>query len=207
MSSVSVELINASKRFRSRQLFAGLNAVVRHGECLAVLGRNGSGKSTLLKMIAGLTRPSDGKVEVWESGKQLDEEQRTAVIGMVSPEIVFYQPLTALENICFFLQACNREYSTASVLEYLNIVGLGNQENKLVHVFSTGMRQRLKFALLMALDPPLLLLDEPSSNLDTDGKQMVSQFIRQALLAQKTVIIASNEPWETDHGNCKISLS
>ena len=207
MDDIHVELISLGKSYGGRALFAGLDAAVGPGECLVVRGPNGSGKSTLLKIIAGLVRPSAGQSRVVKAGKALDNEQRRGVIGLISPEMLFYQPLTALENMTFFLRVMGHGLSREAILHYLERAGLGLHADRPVGLYSTGMRQRLKFALLMALDAPLLLLDEPGSNLDADGRSMASRFLREALEGGRTVVLASNEQWETDYGTRTILLA
>lgn len=207
MREVSVQLVALGKRFGARQLFSDINASVFPGECLTVLGANGSGKSTLLKMVAGLVRPSAGKVDISSQGKAVDTEQMISVTGLVSPELIFYHPLTACENISFFLAAQGRHLPKDSIDQYLAEVGLNRHHNTPIGVYSTGMKQRLKFALLKALGHRLVLLDEPSSNLDREGKEIVASFIHEALKAKKTLLLASNEPWETGYGTHSINLS
>jgi len=207
MTRMMVELVNIGKCYGGRYLFRELNALVQPGECLAIIGRNGSGKSTLLKIIAGLVRPSSGTIRVVANGRELQTDQQAAVIGMVSPEVIFYHPLTAMENLQFLLNGRNLEATEQAALHWLKQVGLEKQGNKPVSSYSTGMRQRLKIAVALALESPLILLDEPSSNLDTEGKDIVGQFIANALAAQKTVVIASNERWETEYASHKITLA
>ena len=207
MTNIHIELLSLGKSYGSRALFAGLNAAAGPGECLAVRGPNGSGKSTLLKIIAGLVRPSAGQARVVRQGKALDNQQRRGVIGLISPDMLFYQPLTALENMTFFLTIMGRGLSREAILHHLERAGLGLHADRPVGIFSTGMRQRLKFALLMALDVPLLLLDEPGSNLDDGGRSMAGRFLREALADGKTVVLASNEQWETDYGTSTILLA
>lgn len=207
MADVSVRLVALGKRFGNRVLFSDINATVEPGECLTVLGANGSGKSTLLKMVAGVVRPSAGKVIITKQGKVLEAEQVINVMGMVSPELIFYHPLTAIENLSFFLAAQGYRLPKDVIDCYLREVGLTKHDGVPVGVYSTGMKQRLKFALLKALDPRLILLDEPSSNLDREGKEMVNSFIQGALKAGRTILLASNEPWETKYGTHSITLS
>lgn len=207
MPDCHVQLVTLGKSFGPRRLFADINSAVSPGECLLILGPNGSGKSTLLKIIAGLIRPSAGRVAITAGGQLLHPEQRITVTGLVSPEMIFYHPLSAYENIRFFLTAQARDLPAAVIREHLDSVGLQAHATKPVGFFSTGMKQRLKFALMLALDPPLLLLDEPASNLDADGKQLTAMFISASLAAKKTVIIASNESWETEYGTQTIILS
>ncbi|WP_378956423.1 ATP-binding cassette domain-containing protein [Pelosinus sp. sgz500959] len=204
--SVSVKLVNVSKKIGSRVLFEGLTVTVNSGQCLAITGPNGSGKSTLLKMIAGLSRATTGTIQVLGDGKMLDTEARLACLGLVSPEIVFYADMTGSENLLFFVRVRGGYCSAEQVADYCQIVGLTAAKDQLVQTYSTGMRQRLKFALILALKPLLWLLDEPSSNLDADGKRLVSKMIGDGLVEQTTVIIATNEPWEAQNASYKIEL-
>lgn len=207
MATVKVELVALGKRFGGRWLFSDINAGAGPGECLTIAGANGSGKSTLLKMVAGVIRPSAGKVIVERGGSILDSEKIISVMGMVSPEVVFYHPLTASENMAFFLAAQGYRPPADVIDRSLWEVGLARHDGVPVGVYSTGMKQRLKFAVLKALDPKLILLDEPSSNLDREGKEMAASFITEELKAGKTIFLASNEPWETNYGTQCITLS
>ncbi len=204
--NLSVQLLDVRKKIGTRVLFEKLNIVVNPGECLAITGPNGSGKSTLLKIIAGLGQPTTGAVQVWYNGKQLDLEERRACLGLISPEIILYTDLTGSENILFFTRLRGLRCSQDQIEEYCKTVGLAIYKDQLVHTYSTGMRQRLKFALMLAMQPVLWLLDEPSSNLDADGKMLVAQIISNGLAQKATVIIATNEPWEAEYADCKIEL-
>lgn len=203
---VNVELINVGKRFKDKELFMGITQAVRPGQCLAVTGKNGSGKSTLLKIIAGIMRPTIGAVQITAGGKVLGKEERFRHIGMVSPEIVLYNNLTGCENVKFLARARGACCSEAQARQLCGMVGLNSHGDKLVGTYSTGMKQRLKFALLLAINPGLWLLDEPSSNLDSDGKAMVNELIQLALTQEKTLILATNEAMEVRHAEAAISL-
>ena len=205
--NISVNLRNVSKEIEARMLFENLNLVVSSGQCLAVTGANGTGKSTLLKMIAGLIHPTTGTIQVLGNGRKLDMEERRACVGLISPEIIFYADMTGVENILFLMGLRGLLCSLEQVKEFFEIVGLARYKDHLVHTYSTGMRQRLKFAVMLAVQPMLWLLDEPSSNLDAGGKILVKEMIDRALAGQKTVIIATNEPWEVEHADYKIQLA
>lgn len=207
MTRMTVELADIGKCYSGRYLFRQLHAAVQPGECLAITGSNGSGKSTLLKIIAGLIRPTTGRISMLANGICLQKEQQAAVIGMISPEVFFYQAMTAMENIRFLLNIRNREATEQEILGWLCQAGLEKQGNKRVDSYSTGMCQRLKIAAVLAIDPPLMLLDEPASNLDTEGKAIAAQLITKALASHKTLVIASNESWETEYATHKINLS
>jgi heme exporter protein A len=204
--NLTVQLLDVSKKIGTRVLFEGLNVVVNPGQCLVITGPNGSGKSTLLRIIAGLSQPTTGTIRVLGDGKELNVEERRACLGLISPEIILYTDLTGIENILFFTRLRGRRSTQSQVEEYCKIVGLAIDKDQLVHTYSTGMRQRLKFALMLAMQPLLWLLDEPSSNLDADGKILVTQLINSGLAQKATIIIATNEPWEAEHADCKIEL-
>ncbi|SDF54573.1 ABC transporter ATP-binding protein [Sporolituus thermophilus] len=203
---VNVELINVGKRFKDKELFTGITQAVRPGQCLAITGKNGSGKSTLLKIIAGIMRPTTGAVQITAGGQVLGKGERLQHIGMVSPEIILYNNLTGCENIKFLAGARGAACGEAQARRLCGMVGLASHGDKLVGTYSTGMKQRLKFALLLAVNPGLWLLDEPSSNLDSDGKALVDELIHTALAQEKTLIVATNEAMEVRHAEAAISL-
>lgn len=204
---VTVNLVNVSKKMGDRMLFENLTVSVQAGQCVSITGANGSGKSTLLKMIAGLLRGTTGAIEVFGGQRLLDAEERLASLGLVSPEIMFYGEMTGWENLLFFTRARGIKHSMEEIKGYCQFVGLRAQQEQLVNTYSTGMRQRLKFALLLALKPRLWLLDEPSSNLDADGKALVGKMIENALSDGVTVFIATNESWEVAYANYNIQLA
>ena len=206
--SIQVELTDVAKCYGMRRLFEHININVKSGEHLAVTGPNGSGKSTLLKIIAGLVRPSAGTVQLLTNGNQkIGQSDRARFIGLISPEIVFYSSLTAYENIRLLTRAAGMNVSPEDIKACLQTLGLLDRFHDLVANYSTGMHQRLKFALLLALQPPLWLLDEPSSNLDAAGKQLIADLIQQALASQTAIIMATNEAEEANYAQKKISLA
>ena len=204
--NVSVKLTNVSKKIGTKVLFEKLTVLLHPGQCLVITGPNGSGKSTLLKMIAGLVRATTGTIEVFHGQRSLDIEERMTCLGMVSPEIMFYVEMTGAENILFFAQARGQKCSSRELEECFQVVGLAAYKDHLVYTYSTGMRQRLKFALMLISKPLLWLLDEPSSNLDDDGKQIIREMISNGLAKQSTLIIGTNESWEAEYANYKIQL-
>jgi len=203
---VIVELTGITKKYGRRQLFSNITQRIGSGECLAVTGRNGSGKSTLLKIIAGVTRPSAGTVKVYIDGREIAAHERIACFGMVSPEISLYSAMTGYENLQFIAKACGVKITSERALECFHTVGLTGRCDDMVSTYSTGMRQRLKFAILAALNPPVWLLDEPSSNLDEGGKKIVAKLVTDALSQQAAVFIATNESEEADYAGQKIAL-
>jgi heme exporter protein A len=204
--SVVVELVDITKKYGRRQLFSNISGRVGPGECLAVTGSNGSGKSTLLKVVAGLVRPSAGRVAITAGGHAVSDDERLTYIGMVSPELILYNAMTGYENLRFLTRARGLNLGAEDMLKAIDAVGLAGRHNDLVSTYSTGMRQRLKFAVITAISPPVWLLDEPSSNLDADGKRMVADLISQALERRAAVVLATNEAEEARHAGQKIAL-
>lgn len=205
--SVDLMLLGLTKGYGRRQLFANITRTIGPGECLAVTGANGSGKSTLLKVIAGLIRPDAGAVGVCLGGRRLEAGRQAFCFGMVSPEIVFYQTMTGYENLRFITGARGFAAASGHLRECLHTAGLSGCAHELVSTYSTGMRQRLKFAVLAALKPPVWLLDEPLSNLDETGKVLVAGLVKTALNRGAIVVIATNEPEEAAYAGQTILLA
>ncbi len=207
MQDVVVELIHVSKKYGCRQLFADINQLIYPGACIGITGPNGSGKSTLIKVIAGLLRPSAGMVSVRLAGKEVAPDQRMSCFGLISPELIFYNAMTGYENLQFLVRARGLELSDKQLQNCLETVGLNGRRHERISTYSTGMRQRLKFALVEALRPPVWLLDEPSSNLDDEGKKLVRQLVDKALAQQAAVVIATNDLEEVRDAGQKITLA
>ena len=200
-----IHLENVGKRYGRKVLFCGIDKVVQSGQCIAITGKNGSGKSTLLKLIAGLVRPTSGTVEMICGNQTLDAEQRLKQLGFISPELVFYPTLTGVENLLFFANGHGCRCTKEQAEQAMEQVGL--QTKRLLSTYSTGMEQRLKFALLKILQPALWLLDEPSANLDDEGKALAMHCIKEALQQGASVTIATNERWEAQYADDEISLT
>lgn len=203
--NMKIIIDDVGKRFGAKQLFAHVSAQVSGGQCLAVTGCNGSGKSTLLKIIAGLVRPSSGQI-VFALDDGAVVAERMAYTGMVAPDVAMYAALTGIENIRFWTKLRGGLCSHAEAVSFCRQVGLGDAGNELAANYSTGMRQRLKLAVLQAVNPPVWLLDEPSSNLDAAGKGLVNRLIAAALSQNTLVVLATNEVEEAAYGTCSLTL-
>jgi len=184
-----------AKRFGVRQLFSGLNFELTTGDSLAVIGPNGSGKSTLLLTLLGLQRPTKGSVAFAENDHALDDSTRRRHLAFVSPYLNLYDQLTAEENIKFFLSVSGGQATGKQINRTLSRVGLEGRGIDPVAEFSSGMKQRLKYALALLSQPAYLFLDEPTSNLDRDGKNVVVDLVEQ-LRDDCVLIIATNEEEE-----------
>jgi heme exporter protein A len=197
---LTLQVDRLAKRFGNRVIFRDLQVAVREGESLVVTGPNGSGKSTFLGVLAGLVRPSRGSARWLEAGKDLGPEFRRRALGWVAPDLTLYQELTARENLQFFARVRALSAGEAEMAALLARVGLGERGNDRVATYSSGMRQRLKYAFALMGGPRALLLDEPTANLDSEGVQMVDAVIRE-YRESRVVVIATNEPRETEYGD------
>ncbi len=201
-----LQLINVAKHFGQTLLFKKISFEITACEIIAITGWNGSGKSTLLRIIAGLVRPSVGKVEMYKNGNSIIQENKRHFIGMVAPALSLYDELTARENLVFLLKVRGLNNDEQLINKILNKVGLFGWEDKLYGVYSSGMKQRMKIAQALLHQPPLLLFDEPFSNLDTRGIDIVKQVIDKQK-QHGMIIIASNEQREIDYADRIINLS
>jgi heme exporter protein A len=170
-----------------------------------IAGANGAGKSTLLRIVAGLLRPSAGSLQVSESGRALDPAARRMRVGFASPDLQFYDELSAAENLEFAAAARGLSEPQGAAREALVRVGLEARARDRVPALSSGMRQRLRLAFALLGRPPLLLIDEPGSHLDEGGRAALRAIVdeerRHAL-----VLVAGNEEGDRSLGGEKIEL-
>ncbi len=206
--SPSIILDRITHHFGTRCVFRDVSSTIQSGELLVVSGANGSGKSTLLRIIAGLLTPTAGSVEISANGSVLQREESRRSIGYVAPDLVLYRELTGAENLQFFAELHGVPLDRNSIVGLLTRVGLRGRGRDLVGAYSSGMRQRLKYAFALLHDPPVLLLDEPSANLDVDGIAIVENVVeaQQKRKGGGLTIVATNEPRELAWSSNRIHL-
>ena len=192
MSDYSLRSDSLSKSFGRRLIFSNINFQWQEKGIFGISGPNGSGKSTLVKIIAGLISPSKGKLIHKNSGGEIIPEKLHNHIGFVSPYLVLYEEFSAWENLKIFAEIRGVTFDEARVLFYLNEFLLENRKDDLVKTYSSGMKQRLKFIFALMHSPEVLIFDEPTSNLDDEGKKVVYKIINDEGKS-RIVIIASNE--------------
>lgn len=204
-TNLEIRLDRLGKCFAGRWIFRNTNARVSLGETLAISGRNGSGKSTLLRVIAGLLRPSEGDaIYAWEN-HLLESAARRAITGYAAPDLSLYRELSGAENLRFFARLRGIDLSRSDLADLLLRVGLKGRGKDLVGAYSSGMRQRLKLAFALLHRPTVLLLDEPTANLDEEGVTIVEEIVSEHTCCG-IAIIATNEPREVAWGNLAIHL-
>ncbi len=198
-----IQLQNAGKRFRLDWIFRGLNYTFQQGERYAVLGPNGSGKSTLLKVLSGHLSPSKGSVSFENQEKKVEPDAVYRHISYAAPYIELIEEFTLEEALKFHagLKPLAPGFTPARLYDLL---ALPRARTKEIRFFSSGMKQRVKLALAVCSDTPVMLLDEPATNLDTQGinwyKNLVADYA-----ANRLVIIASNDPHDAEF--CPVHLN
>ena len=181
------------KRFGLKTILRGLDFSVESGEFVALLGPNGAGKTTFLRILATLSRPSLGHVEV--AGHRLPNEaaQVRAKLGVVSHLPLLYPDLTAEENLRFYAQMYGITNYQSRITEVLGLVGLENRRKDLVRTFSRGMQQRLAIGRAVIHDPEVMLFDEPYTGLDQDASEMLDDVLRSVAAEGRTVVMTSHD--------------
>ncbi|UCG62642.1 MAG: ABC transporter ATP-binding protein [Candidatus Zixiibacteriota bacterium] len=191
----SLKIENLAKRFGPRKVFADINFELQTGGSIAIVGPNGSGKSTLVKVILGLLRPTLGTVGFSLDGKNMTESETRSRTSFVAPYLSLYDHLSGEENLKFFSAVAGDHVTGKEINALLARVGLEGRGTDYLADYSSGMKQRLKYAVALLNKPDFLFLDEPTSNLDEEGKGMVSQLVEQ-YRKQSMVVLATNEPQE-----------
>jgi len=199
--SLTVESIN--KTFGRRLIFSGINFKLDSSTIFGISGPNGSGKSTLVKIIANIISPSSGKLVHNLNGTEIKPEKLHNHIGLVSPYLVLYDEFSAYENLNYFSEIRGISFDKEKVDKLLNKFLLYNRKDDLVKTYSSGMKQRLKFIFALMHSPQLIILDEPTSNLDDEGKEVVYELVKKEA-KKNIVIIASNE--KTDLSLCSETI-
>jgi len=192
MSSYSIQSQNLSKLFGRRLIFKDINFNWSEKGIFGISGPNGSGKSTLVKIVAGLIAASSGKIIHKNSDDEIIPEKLHNHIGFVSPYLVLYEEFSAWENLKIFANIRGINLNEPLVLGYLAKFLLENRKDDLVKTYSSGMKQRLKFIFALMHSPEVLIFDEPTSNLDDEGKKVVYDIVREEGKT-RIVVVASNE--------------
>jgi heme exporter protein A len=206
MNSVSIIAKNISKDYNRRPILHDVSFSLTNGSSLAFVGKNGAGKSTLSKIVAGLTSPTRGSLEYQIGHVKVEIEVFKHQIGFVSPYLNLYDEFTALENLELLTKIRGVHSVRRGVIkESLEFVGLWKRRDDLLGTFSSGMKQRLKYAFAILHQPAVMILDEPTSNLDVAGVA----FVRQIVQMQKEkgmLIIATNDAEEACWCHSTVSL-
>ena len=201
-SDLGRAFIQRRRLFQRRSLepvvaLAGVTFRLEAGRCLALVGPNGAGKSTLLRVLGTLVAPTAGRAAICGFDVDSQASEVRARVGFAgNAERAFFWPLTALENLVFFgqLSGLARTDALAAARAQLTLVGLSRSADTRVSGFSAGMRQRLGLARALLHQPPVLLLDEPTANLDAEYRATAIDIIKAAVDAGRSVVVATHDP-------------
>jgi putative ABC transport system ATP-binding protein len=176
-----------------------VSLTVMPGEVVAIMGPSGSGKTTLLNLIAGIDKPDAGRVivddlELHKLGEDELVKYRLQRVGYVFQQFNLLPTLTALENVLLPMTLAGKADKRRAI-ELLESVGLGDKINRLPEQLSGGEQQRLAIAVALANDPPLLVADEPTGELDiATGEEIVKLILRESRENGKTIIMSTHDP-------------
>ena len=191
---MTITLEHISKRFQKHWIFKDVNYSFVTPNAYALLGPNGSGKSTLLRVIAGMQSPSLGKVFYKHDDKQIVVGNVFTHVSFCAPGMEIVEELTLREFLGFHF-SFKKPLQGLSIDSIIQLSGLQNAADKPIADYSSGMKQRVKLAQAIFADTPVLLLDEPCTNLDQQGVEQYSEWIEQ-YGKDRLVFVASNDPRE-----------
>ena len=201
--NVVISLANVQKAYqagrREVRALVDINLEIERGEWVAILGPSGCGKSTLLNLLSGIDRPSSGVVTVLGSDlTTMSEEQiarwRGRSIGIVFQFFQLMPTLTALENVVLPMQLNAHRRTGNRARELLDRVGINDLEGNFPNELSGGEQQRVAIARALANDPPILLADEPTGNLDSASGHLVLELLEETWREGATLILVTHDP-------------
>jgi ABC-type multidrug transport system ATPase subunit len=203
----SVQFSNAGKRFNRDWVFRHFTYSFQSAQSYAITGPNGSGKSTLLQVIAGSIQVSEGDCQ-WNmgmpNGQQCAAEEVYRYISIAAPYLEVIEEMTVKEFLTFH-STFKPFKPSISIPEIIEIIGLGKAVHKQIRYYSSGMKQRVKLAQAIFSDVPVLLLDEPCTNLDAAGYTLYHQLINE-YCSDKLIIVSSNDEKEMDYCKERINI-
>lgn len=205
MKALSMTAHSLSKAYNRKTILADISFELSSPGSLAITGKNGAGKTTLIKILSGTLAPTDGSIEYRMNGTTMRDDQIPSMVGFVSPYLNLYDEFSAVENMQMLSRVRLDHNSPDRLQEVLTMVNLWHRRNDNVGTFSSGMKQRLKFAFAWLAHPCVLFIDEPTTNLDEEGIQMVHRMVEEQRNTG-ILIIATNEKQEAAWCHKCISL-
>lgn len=196
---MTISLEHTGKRYNYDWIFRNLDFTFEKGKSYAILGPNGSGKSTLLQIIAGSLSCNEGTIRYFSEEKEIAKENFFRHFSLSAPYLELVEEFT-LEELLRFHRQFKPFIGGFSLKEIMDAVQLQAAAGKQIRYYSSGMKQRARLAQAIFSDTPVLLLDEPCTNLDEDGIRLY-QNLMEKYTRDKLVIVSSNDPQE--YGWCE----
>jgi len=191
VSAAALEVDKVWKYYGDFPALRDIQLSIEPGSTVALLGRNGAGKTTLLRIIAGLSKASEGSVRI--QGSSVREQATRRRIGVLGHGISLYDELSATENLVLFAKLYGLETPEKVALTWLERTGLARVRDGLVREFSRGMRQRLAVARAFMHEPEVLLLDEPFTALDDRAIAVLQSLLADAHASGRTIILSTHQ--------------
>ena len=201
---MKILLSDAGKRYNREWIFRHFTYEFTNANAYAITGNNGSGKSTLLQVIAGAVQHSEGTIDYADAAKTIAPEHHHQYLGIAAPYLELPEEMTLLEFLSFH-HSFKPFLSSLSVEGIIQLLGLEKAKEKQLRNFSSGMKQRVKLAQAILSDVPVVLLDEPCTNLDADGISLYHRLINEHC-SNRLVIVSSNDEVEYNFCNYKVSI-
>ena len=202
---MKISLTDAGKRFNRDWIFRHLTYEFSAGQSYAIVGPNGSGKSTLLQVLSGAMQVNEGNIQCSMINAQCSIEDLYKQVSICAPYLEVVEEMTLIEFLDFH-SGFKPFISSITSEKIISILGLENAVNKQIRNYSSGMKQRVKLAQSIFSDVPVVLLDEPCTNLDTTGVELYKQLIEK-YCKKRMVIVSSNDHHEYDFCNNRINIS
>ena len=195
-------LTDAGKRYNREWIFRHVNYEFLPGNAYAITGPNGSGKSTLLQVLSGAIMANEGKVSFFNGQSELPPEMQFREVSICAPYLEVIEEMSALEFLQFH-STFKPILNNIDPKEIIRIIQLEHAADKQIRYYSSGMKQRIKLAQAFFTETPVVLLDEPCTNLDTDGIALYLQLIKDYSL-NRTIVVSSNDV--TEYSFCEKHL-
>ncbi len=184
-----IQVRNLCKDFGGKTVLNHVSLEVTEGEIIGLLGANGAGKTTLLKLLSGLLEPTEGQITISSHNPWNERDKVLKHLGILIETPVFYEHLTAYENLSIHLEYMDVK---SDIDKILSLVGLDDVKNKQVSKFSLGMKQRLAIARSISHKPNILLLDEPINGLDPVAIKDIRELFIDLKMNGTTIILSSH---------------
>lgn len=178
---------------RSKPIFSPVSFALKDNTIFSIRGNNGAGKSTLLKIILHILRPTTGSIECLLDSRKLNGEEIRAVVGFSAPYMHLYEEFSPVELCTLDSNLKSKVLDSERMNHLLDAVGLYHRKDHTIKRFSSGMKQRMKVALSALHSPKIMILDEPTSNLDDIGVEAVYKIISLANGEGSMIILATND--------------
>ncbi len=208
MTEYAIKTNNLVKQFPKKRAVDGISLQVKRGEIYGILGPNGAGKTTFLRMLATLTKITDGQAEIFGHDVAKEASDVRRLIGLTGQYATVDEELTALENLVIFgrLNGLKKKDAQERALELLTQFSLMDAKDRAIKEFSGGMRRRLDLAVSLITKPPLIFLDEPTTGLDPITRGKMWDVIRQLVKEGSTILLTTQYLDEADQLADRIAI-